>query len=504
MLIKPAMVVSSLSGLLLLLLCLFVVGADDRSQTSITAPLVVLSAIFTLSWCVPLARGSKAKVDWFHPAILILVFYWIYFLFSGAWLWLVHDYQSTLVDLGTHAPSVVNEVFCLGFLSVAAYGIGARSRRLFARAFARGDSAGRPVFVPLTIGSKEIAIIALPYFILGSAFKTYHILQLGPLSTDILLYLSPSASADLGLSISQFVIMMESMLDWSVLLAVLSIMESYRRTGRVRSWWWVGPAVVAVAAIDYIVSGKRSSVIFFMLLPAIWYHYLIHRLSRKSALFVGAAVAIAIIGLLVGRVVLPLVTRDLSPTDYIGVNVLDVLVFYVDSSELSSFDMVAATLVYGGDLLHAAGGSLGGFIEFTFGSLVVFVPRLVWPGKPDYLELGQIYRSVLIGPQEGMGFSVTIWGAQYLFFGLAGLLTSLFVIGWFLEAAYALFRPWSGSAATVVLYSILFWMTFHALRFGTLGFVTLLIVQSMLVGIVAMLVIGRRSWVSFRGFAARV
>jgi hypothetical protein len=340
----------------------------------------------------------------------------------------------------------------------------------------------------------------LPYFLLGGAFKIYHLQQFGPLSADILLYLSPSASDDRGLNISQFVLMMESMLDWSVLLLVLFVMERYRRTGRARGWTWVCLAAVAVSTIDYITSAKRTSVIFFILLPAIWYHFLIRRLSLKSAIVLGAAVAIAIVGLLMGRVVLPLVTRGLNPTDYIGVNATDVLIFYVDSSELSTFDMIAATLVHGGDLLREAGGSLGGFLQFTFGSLVVFIPRLVWPDKPDYVELGQVYRSVLIDPQGTMGFSVTVWGAQYLFFGLAGLLVSMFAIGWLLDAAYALLRPRNGNAVNVVLYSIFFWLTFHALRFGTLGFVTLLIVQSMLMGILAMLVIGRRNWLSVRNF----
>jgi hypothetical protein len=81
-----------------------------------------------------------------------------------------------------------------------------------------------------------------------------------------------------------------------------------------------------------------------------------------------------------------------------------------------------------------------------------------------------------------------------LFFGGAGLVVLSFAIGWILEAGYALLRPWAGNAANVALYSILFWMTFQALRFGTLGFVTLLIVQSMLVGIVAVLFLGRRRW----------
>jgi hypothetical protein len=117
---------------------------------------------------------------------------------------------------------------------------------------------------------------------------------------------------------------------------------------------------------------------------------------------------------------------------------------------------------------------------------------LIWPDKPAYLDLSHIYRRVLIGPEEDMGIAPTVWGAGYLFFDVAGFFVLMFIIGWVYEAVYSSLRPRDAGVANVVLYSIVFWLIFQAIRFGTLGFVTLLIVQSMLVGIVAMWFLGRR------------
>ena len=49
------------------------------------------------------------------------------------------------------------------------------------------------------------------------------------------------------------------------------------------------------------------------------------------------------------------------------------------------------------------------------------------------------------------------------------------------------------SSLDVFLYSIFYWMAFHFLRFGTTGFVLILFVQSMAVGVIAILLIWRKN-----------
>lgn len=489
----------------LLLLCFLTMVVDAGDQRNLTPWLVVLSTLYVVAWVVPLARSSNSTIDWFHPAVLFTSFYLIYFILSGVWVWCYHDYQSPFFESGNQPETTVNRAFCLGFLSVAAFGLGVRSSSLFSRSWIGvwplGAGQARPA-VPFD-RRLVMRVIAL-YAVIGIIFKIYHLAQFGTPSTDILLYLSPSASLDLGLNISLFVITMESMLDWAVLLAVLLLVVHYQQTGRPQGWWWVLAAVLIVSTLDYVVSGKRSSVIFFVILPVVWYNYLVRRLTARSAAMVGGFLVVAIVGLLFGRVVLPLITMGLTPTDYVGVNFLDALAFYIDSGELSTFDMVAATLERRDELLLQAGGTLEGFLRFTFSSLVIFVPRVLWPEKPEYLDLSHIYRQVLVGPEEGMGIAPTVWGAAYLFFGLAGFVAFMFVMGWLLKAIYDRLRPSEGRIVNVVVYSVAYWLIFQAMRFGTLGFVTLIVVQSMLVGLMAIWLISRGSILGlFRLPAAR-
>ena len=494
---KPSTFVSWFCAIALLILSVLMFTLESQYQKLLTPFIVSLSVLFAFSWCVPLAKEKgRGGTDWFHPAVLFTGLYLVYFVFSGLWLWLHNDYDSEFVDLGANAAFVFNETFFLGFVSLAAYGLGARSRfagfNLLRRRIPRSNIDHPAAEQSRTINAKELLIVALVLFPLGLAFKIYHLALFGALSTDILLYLSPSAAIELGLNISQFVIMMESMLDWAALLAILYVIVNYKKTGRWQGLWWVIGAVVVVALLDYAISGKRSAVIFFIVLPVLWYHYLVKRLTARlaGALFLGLIFAIVI--LLMGRIVLPLLIQGLVPTDYIGVNPLDVIAFYLDTGEISTFDMVAATIQRRDELLLQSGGTLLGFLQFTFSTLIIFVPRLIWPDKPAYLDLSHIYRRVLIGPEEDMGIAPTVWGAGYLFFGVAGFFVLMFIIGWVYESVYRYLRPRDAGVANVALYSIAFWVIFQAIRFGTLGFVTVVIVQSMLVGIVAIWYLGRR------------
>lgn len=484
--------ISAVLATALMLLCFLVITQDRGMQPGLTPWLVALSTIFVVSWVVPLARSADEGIDWFHPAMLFTGFYLVYFVLSGVWVWAYHDYQSLFFESGTQAETTVNQAFCLGFLSVAAFGLGMRGSAFAARSWIGAWPLGaRRIGAPARINPRLVTRVMIAYAVIGGGFKIYHFLQFGTPSTDIFLYLSPTAALDLGLNISQFVLMMGSMLDWAVLLAILMWLVRYRDTARPTGWWWVLGAVLVVSTFDYIISGKRSSVIFFIVLPVIWYHYLVRRLTARSAIAVGGVLTVAIVGLLIGRIALPLITQGLTPTDYIGVNVPDMLAFYIDSGELSTFDMVAATIQTRDELLMQSGGTLEGFLRFTFSSLVIFVPRLLWPDKPDYLDLSHVYRQVLVGPEEGMGIAPTVWGAAYLFWGLAGFIVFMFVMGWIFQAIYSALRPERGRIVGVAMYAVIFWLMFQAMRFGTLGFVTVIVVQTMLMGLVAMWLVTR-------------
>ena len=477
-------------GIALLALVPLILLLPEVDQPALTAPFVCLSIMFTFFLCVLLARNRlDGKVDWFHPSILLMLVYLTYIMFSGVWLWLYHDYDSIWVDFGRQPAFIVNTVFSLGVVSIASFGMGMSFRLTFP------GKAIRELFYQNTqFDKKEMRSLILLFLVIGGAFKLYHLSLFGSQITDIFRYLSPSASRDLGISISQAIVMFESMLDWAVLLAVFYYIVRYKETGKTNGGWLILLLVLIISTIDYVVSGKRSAIMPFLLLPLIWYHYLIKRLTMVSAGIYFLVAMLAIIGLLMARIVLPLLEQNLAPMDYIGGNLSEMVAFYIDTGEWSSFDMVAASVVRHDELLEQAGGSILGFLKYSFRTMIIFVPRAIWSGKPDYEDLSHVYYRVLIGPEEGIGIAPTIWGASYLFFNLVGLAIGMYVLGWLFKSVYGMFQPNKGRPLDVFLYSIFYWMAFQFLRFGTMGFVTIIFVQSMFIGVLALLFLGRRRY----------
>jgi oligosaccharide repeat unit polymerase len=480
--------ISFLVGIAILILGLLVFSLPEVDQPSLTAPLVCLSIIFTLFWCAPLARyRSDEKVDLFHPSILLMLTYFAYFIFSGVWLWLYHHYDSIWVNLGSRPAFVVNSVFFLGGVSIFSFGLGMRTKLPFSKksipeTFSQGTQFSK----------REMRYLILFFLVTGGMFKLYHLSLLGPLSTDVFRYLSPSANRALGINISQSFIMLEAMLDWAALLSIFYYIVRYKETGKTNGWWLILLVVVIIALFDYVVSAKRSGVIPFFLLPLIWYHYIIKRLSIIRAgifFFVGT---ILIAGLLMARIVLPLLAQNLTPTDYIGQNPSETLAFYIDTGEWSTFDLIAASGVQRDELLTQAGGPILGFLKYSFSTLIIFIPRALWPGKPGYEDLSQVYYRVLVGSDEGIGFAPTIWGTSFLLFHLAGLMIGMYVLGWLFKGVYVMLQPQNGRPLNVFFYSIFYWLAFQFVRFGTTGFVIIMFVQSMIVGVFAVLFLWRK------------
>lgn len=485
---RHSLFISIFIGITLLPLGLLVFVLPEVDQPALTEPLVILSVIFTFALCVRFARNRfDGKVDWFHPSILFMLVYLTYVMFSGVWLWLYHDYVSIWLDFGSQPAFVVNMVFTLGIVSFASFAMGMRTKLVLP-----GKVIRVALYQNADFNNKEMRNLILFFLVIGGAFKLYHLALLGTQLTDILRNLSPSASADLEINISQAVVMFESMLDWAALLAAFYFIVRYKETGETSGWWLVLFFVVSVAMLDYIYSGKRTAFMTFLLFPMIWYHYLVRRLTIASAGLFFLFAMVAIIGLLMARIILPLLVDDLTPSDYLGDNLSDILVFYIDTGEWSSFDMIAASVVQHDVLLEKAGGPILGFLYYSLSTLIIFIPRAIWPSKPDYEDLSHVYFRNLVDPNGTAGFAPTIWGSSFLFFHLAGLVIGMYVIGWLFKGVYSMIQPNRGRPLNVLFYSIIYWMAFQFLRFGTLGFVIILFVQTMVVGVFAVFFLGRK------------
>jgi len=432
-------------------------------------------------------RKRGVWIDPFHPAVLFLVFYLVYFVFSGMLIWLQHDYVSLWVNTGAQPAYVVNTVFFLGIVSVAAFSLGVRARISFP-----GGDVRRFLYRGEAPRLREMRYVICLFLVLGAGFTIYHLSLFGPLSTEILRYLSPSAQRDLEISLSQAFVIMESMLNWAALLAAFYYIVRYIETGRKDGRAITLLFLVVVILIVYVTSGKRSAVIPLLLLPLIWHHYLVKRLDVATA-GVYFAIGIATVSiLLLGRIVVPLLVQDLDPTEYLGIGFLEPLKFYFDTGELSTFDMVVASLVKRDELLSDMGGAVWGFLKYSFGTLIILIPRAIWADKPDYQDPGHVYYRLLTGENADIGFAVTAWGTSFLFFHIAGILFGMLLFGWICRGIYTLLRPWEGRPFDVFFYAIFYWMAFQFLRFGTVGFTFLLFITSMFMGVLAGLFLARR------------
>jgi len=479
--------VMSAAGMLLIYLLVLILPESD--QSALTGALVVCSVIFTCSWCLPAARNKfDGRIDWLHPAVLVVLVYFAYFIFPGVWLWLVHDYDTTWVFIGSNKAYLVNTAFILGAISMLAFGLGCRSRFPFP-----GAKLNNNFYQADALRFKEARYVIIFLLTVGLLAKLYHLSLFGPLSLDLLRYLSPTARRETGISLSQFILLLESMLDWALLLAIFFFLMRYLQSRATRKYLiFLAAFAICVVLLDYLVSAKRSGVILLLILPFIWYSYLAKRLTLAKAL-VWLSVGGGLIGLLlIVRIALPLMSNNLVASDYIGEDIGGVLQFYFNQPEWASFEMMLASINQREELLENAGGTVFGFLQYTFGTLIAFVPRVIWPGKPEYEDLSHVYFQTIFGVDLGVGIAPTIWGATYMLFHVPGLAIGMYILGWMFKGVYGLLRPYEGRPFDVFFYGIFFWISFQFLRFGTASFVFLYFIQAILVGVIVALFLARK------------
>jgi len=485
------MYLSILVGIASILACVTTFILPLEGQRVMTIILIILSVLFAFLWCWPVTSiGSSTKTDYFHPSFLFVGFYIVYFVLSGVLISFIHDYQSNWVDLGSTPELTVNIVFILGILSVAAYGLGMRAKVLFPGKFFK-----TLLYHPDLLRKNEAKYVIAFFFLIGGALTLYHLSLLGPMSPDIFRYLSPSAQLELEINWNNVLTMLESMLEWGALFALFYFFLSRRsiHIERERGKFYILIMLfLAIAALVYTITGKRSSVIPLLLLPLIWQHYLIKQLKFYYIIIYFWLMIAVVTLLLMVRIIVPLVVQDVDIGNSIGESIGEITEFYMDSPELATFDMVVASFLQRESLLAAMGGAFSAFYKYNVETiLLTFVPPGVWVDKPIYEDPGHMYFQILNGSNDDVGFAVTVWGTSFLFLHVLGILLGMFILGWVFLGIYHLLRPWEGRPFDVFFYAIFYLMAFQFLRFGTLGFTFIYFVTSMLIGVLAALFLAR-------------
>lgn len=477
-------------------LCLGVAGAVCALLASVAVPpgwepqhaltLGLLGAAVCLPvWCC-FRRTPRhlAGPDFFEPGMLLALFFYLYVVIPGFYVWSSLDYRSHWIDPQWPRERLFHATLAISLLGLVAFRIGYRSNlHALQLAELRSTLSSRAARWSPIAPAAIIVMLAV-----GLAFKLQHLAAIGGLSPNALLFLSPTYTSESAVRISGIAALLESFFDWGALLLLLRAVVTGRQVA-------LSVVMTFIAlGLAFLLSGKRSAVLPFLLFPLVWYHYLRHRLSFGRGLILITSGGLLMAALLLMRILGPHIVRGgLSGNEHIAELLLRPLQFYLDTPELAIFDMTMLAIQDRGPLLHEIGGPFWGGLQYNLSSVAYLIPRFLWPAKPVFSDLGQVFYQWSVGGSADVGFSVGIVGGLYLFGGVIGLLLGMFLVGIAFQWAYRILQPWNRDPVQVFLYGIFFWMAFQFLRFGTLGFTILFFIQFQLVGVLAALILFNRN-----------
>lgn len=471
---------SCILGFFIIILYLISLNSNQAVNLLLTPYIVLACLAFSFVWCLPPSQISYEKFDPFHPGSLFFIFYLFYIIFSGLIVWLLNDYSSQWVDLGFNYASFVNQAFILATLGCAFFGLGLRAPININY----GVSIKNIFYDQTKLRYKDLKLITIFLFIVGLLGCLNLLNKYSSAGDNILVFLSPSARRDADLYISQFEVMMTYCLIWSAIF--LSVISFYNKR---KILYMI--AIFLMMVLIFIVSAKRSTILPIILIPVIYYHYRIQWLNVSRAVrWTSLAVFVIILFLLI-RIFLPATINE-AELSLDLTNIGEVFIFYLSSAELSTFDMFLFSLQKSEELNQLVGGAFNGFLYYTFASLTMIIPRALWQDKPIVEDLGQKYYQYIWDSSESVGYSVTVWGSSFQFFNILGLTLGFFILGWVLKYLYYSIKPYNGFFGDVMVYGILFWMIFQFLRFGTMGYNTVLFIQTMAIGTLCIFFISRK------------
>ena len=482
--LRTAALLAALALAVCIALALEVAGALPAEDELWTLVLMLL-ALGLPVWCCFRRTGNDdaSSLDVFQPGTVLAVLFYVYTVVPAFHVWRDLGYQSDWTDrLWPPAPLFRFTLF-LSLLSLVAFRIGyfgvpGSLNRLQIPA-ASGD--------PTREWPRSATVLAVVMLVAGLPFRLYHLALFGGLTPNVLLYLSPGYTIDSGITIGAVPQFFEGFFDWGALLLLYRAIQT--NCQKVLSLLLVGMAVV----LAYLVSGKRSAILPFILFPIIWHHYLKRRLSvRRATVYFAIGLTFMTVLLFLRTVGPVLVTGGFKLSALPRDIVLEPLRFILNSPELAGFDMTVLAVQDRSSFLHEIGGRFWGALQYNFVGALYVIPRFLWPGKPTFTDIGTLFYQHAGGDQERVGFAVGIVGGLYLLGGLLGVLIGMAGTGAMFRIIYERLRPWNRDPRRVFLYGIFIWMTFHFLRFGLLGGTIAYFYQFELAGVIMALVILRR------------
>jgi oligosaccharide repeat unit polymerase len=225
-----------------------------------------------------------------------------------------------------------------------------------------------------------------------------------------------------------------------------------------------GSAVLTAYLVANTLAGWRGAVVAALLIPVVYYHYRIKRVSTRLAIIGGLSIYLFVNGLSVVR-------STSNPLEMV-----DVLRENVSANGLAFAGLATSgELAVGQNLMRLISGIESGETRFTYGAsiisdILVFVPRSLYPGRPLPLSekfVQVFYPGVL---ESGGGYGFFILQDGYWAFGVAGVFIFMLAYGWAVQKIYLAFMKHLTSDLAVFAYTAVYSaLVLAAVRTGTIG-----------------------------------
>jgi hypothetical protein len=245
----------------------------------------------------------------------------------------------------------------------------------------------------------------------------------------------------------------------------------------------VFPLVVllVVLGLSFFGTGKRLFLLWPLVAVAIGFHYYVRPLKVALAPMAMAGVIVAGFASLMFRIYLPAQAADVEINLYhVRWANGSLLSFYFLSLEFGSFEVLTLAIENSENVINLFGNQINAFYITNIQPLLYFIPRILWPGKPDTLiDLAHAYRIFVLGGSltSGGGINGTLVATSWTFGGPIGVGVAMAASGYFASAMDAA-RKVKGllSPMGVVWYAFGIVVVFHMFRQGTLGWTVMIVV----------------------------
>ena len=444
--------------LVLLLGTILVLAARRAQMTTAGRPLVsaytVILGLFALYM--------------FMPALMLLVFQ------NGEYVWL---------------PSYggYGSIALTAFVTVAALACFLGAYWLRARA---GPQTAE--VAPFRAPGPATRTLAWAMIVLGVLLKLYALYAAGGIEESTI-RLSAGARNAVGVdelsSSINMIRYLSGMADASIVWLVLHQLASRRFN--------IVPFVVfaIVIGLSFFGTGKRLFLLWPLVALVLGFHYYVRPLRVNLAPVAIAVVILAGFATLMSRVFLPAQAAEIEIDLYqVYWAQGSLLSFYFFSQEYASFEVFTLAIENSDAVVRLFGDAVNAFYITNIQPISYFVPRVFWPGKPEFLvDLAHAYRIYVSGGEltSGGGINGTLTATSWTFGGPIGVAVAMTAMG-YLSATMDASRTVKGqlSPIGIVWYAFGLVTVFHLFRQGTLGWTVMIVIYQQLGLFAAFILLG--------------